>query len=170
MVQFGEVAPQDVRTYVDGCSAPTFVMPLSAAALALRNHAAPPRRFGAVVAAAAARLHRAMAQEPFMMGGTRRLCTDLPVVTRGRVFGKVGAEGFYGVFCPTAAFGLAVHVDDGSQTAAERMVVNLLRHLGMLTDEEAVALGSVADPIRRNHRGIEVGRYVFHPDPGGHSQ
>jgi len=98
-----------------------------------------------------------MAGHPFMVGGTGRLCTRLVEVTRGRLIGKLGAEGVYGVAVPGEEVGLAVKVEDGGVRAGDPAVVRALRLLGLLTPEEVGELASFERKEIRNSRGNVVG-------------
>lgn len=138
---------------VDGCGVATFSLPLRALALtfarlALAAHAkdTPP-----------ARLIHAMTQYPELVGGTDRLCTELMRVTRGRIFAKVGAEGVYCAGVPGAEIGVALKVEDGAKRAAEPALIEVLRLLGLLTDEDMAELERYARPDVMNTRGETVG-------------
>lgn len=158
---FAEVDPSNVGVYVDGCSAPTFVTTLHAAATAFRNFGSPPARLGPAAAAAAARIRRALSAEPFYLGGTARFCTALAEAGAGSVMGKVGAEGFYGAFHAGRSCGLALHVDDGAAAGSEGFMGPLLRHLGWISDAGLRRLERFCSGARRNHRGLDVGRTEF---------
>jgi len=159
LARLAEVAPSELRAHVDGCSAPTWVLPLRDAARAFRNHGTPPEGQEPAVASACRRLHQAVAREPQMIGGTGRFCSALSRVTAGRLMGKVGAEGFYGVMSTSEPLGLAVWIDDGSWAASERLVAHLLHRLGALSDRELGDLDSWAGLERRNHAGRSIGRF-----------
>jgi L-asparaginase II len=137
---------------VDGCSVPTFAIPLRALALAFA-------RFGTGEgwhpdrAAAAERL-RASAY-PFMVGGTGRFDTGLMTALGRDVFSKTGAEGVFCVALPTLGLGLALKCDDGAGRASEAAVAALLRKL---LPRHASTLDPLASPILRNWNAIEVGR------------
>jgi L-asparaginase II len=93
-----------------------------------------------------------------MLAGTGRFCTELVRATCGRVVAKVGADGFYGAFAADAGIGIAVHVDDGAASASQRVLAAILRKLGLLSADEANHLDAFVGGVRRNHRGVEVGR------------
>ena len=99
----GAALSQDVCA-VDGCSVPTWAMPLGALA---RGFA----RFGtgeglpSERAKAAARLRAACAQHPWHVAGTGRFCTELMRTFGERVFVKTGAEGVACAALPTLGLG-----------------------------------------------------------------
>ncbi len=153
------VKEADLLTATDGCSAPTFHLPLASLA-----------RGYAVLAAALgpspsdphlARVARAMADHPGMVAGTGRLDTALMEAARGRLLAKVGAEGLFAVaaLTPGGPLGMAVKIADGDADRARTpLVLELLDRMQVLP---AGALADVArryPPILRNHRGLEVGR------------
>ena len=135
----------------DGCSIPTYAIPLTALALAFA-------RFGTGVgwhpdrAAAAVRIRAAVAEHPFMVAGTNRFDTEAMQAFGARAFTKTGAEGVYCAALPDLGLGIAVKCDDGAGRAAEVITAALLgRFLG------AGVPARWADPVLRNWNGIEVG-------------
>ncbi|HSH45445.1 MAG TPA: asparaginase, partial [Longimicrobiales bacterium] len=84
------VPEEEVGTAVDGCGVVTFAVPLRALALAFARLAVAPE------GSPAARVRGAMIRNPFLVGGSRRLCTRIMEVSDGRILAKVGAEGVYG--------------------------------------------------------------------------
>jgi len=150
--RFTGLKEREIPTMVDGCGMVAFAAPLEVVA----------RSFARLGAAASGeegprRVLGAMAGHPFMVGGTGRLCTRLVEVTRGRLIGKLGAEGVYGVAVPGEEVGLAVKVEDGGVRAGDPAVVRALRLLGLLTPEEVGELASFERKEIRNSRGNVVG-------------
>ena len=106
---------------VDGCSVPTWAMPLDALARGFARFGtgqgmAPER------AKAAARLRAACAAQPWHVAGTGRFCTEIMQRFGARVFVKTGAEGVYCAALPEQGLGIAVKCDDGAGRAAEVMM------------------------------------------------
>jgi L-asparaginase II len=156
---FGGVPEGDVRLGVDGCSAPVFAVPLAAsarsfAALTNRNEA---KGLSEAQRVAARRVCAALRERPEMIGGTKRLDSDVIRVTQGRIISKVGAEGLWCAGVAGADVGIAVKCDDGFPPAAYWTGLTLLRALGALSDAEWELLAPHHDLVRRNHRKIEVG-------------
>ncbi len=160
LAQFAEIPAEAVRTAVDGCSAPTFVLPLIATARAFVNFGRPGPKISDAQRGACARLLAAIRAHPHLLAGEKRFCTALLVATEGRVLVKVGAEGFYGGCIPDEGIGFALHIDDGSTPASERLLAALLDRQGLLTTEELDRLRGMVDPERRNHAGRLVGAWV----------
>lgn len=160
------LAPGDVRVGVDGCSAPVFAIPLAAAArlfagIANRECVDVPE----VKRVALRRIAAAVRERPEMIGGTKRLDTDLSRATGGRILSKVGAEGLWCIGVAGERLGVAVKCESGAAAPAHLAGLAALRRLGVLSDAEWDALAPHRDLVRRNHRRIEVGLTEIEP-PG----
>src|SRR5207237_8831131 len=121
-------ATPDERRAIDGCSVPTWAMPLSGLARAFAGFATgrglAPRR-----AAAAQRLRAACAAKPWFVAGTGRFDTELMQHFGARVFVKGGAEGVHCGALPDLGYGIAVKCDDGHGRAAEMMMAAAIARL-----------------------------------------
>jgi L-asparaginase II len=147
---------------LDGCSAPTFCLPLQAAARAYAALADPGQAAvtpeGAMLAG---QVVSAMTGHPEMVAGPGRFTTRLMEVTGGRVLGKEGFEGFYGLAVRgPVALGVALKIADGSARCRDGVVLDLLRQLGSLSAAELAELTDFHQPKRHNVRGTEVGEIV----------
>jgi L-asparaginase II len=143
---------------IDGCSIPTYAIPLRHLATAFARIGT-----GAALrpghAAAARRLRAAVARAPFMVAGSGRFDTRVMERLGERVFCKVGAEGVYCAAFPEAGLGVALKMDDGNTARACEVVMAALiaRHV-RLDDGERTFIHSLADLPLVNWNGIEVGR------------
>jgi L-asparaginase II len=153
---------------VDGCSAPNFALPLAASARAAALWASPDRAEGVPdpARAGAARLARALAVAPEMIGGTKRLDTDLIRQTGGRVLAKMGAEGLWILGVRGEETGIALKAEDGAGRAVYPVGLAILRTLGVLSEADRTALSAYHDPLLRNHRRIAVGKLEVVPPTG----
>jgi L-asparaginase II len=152
------VSADSIDVGIDGCSVPTFALPLSAAALAFARLADPselsePRR------SALRRIASAMMAHPEMVAGTKRLDTDVMCAGKGRIVVKGGAEGYYGIGILTSpGLGVAIKMEDGDgERGRNAVVVEVLRQLDALDDEGLTALARHAAGPMKNHRGLTVG-------------
>ncbi len=140
----------------DGCSIPTWAVPLSALALAFARfatgHGLAPER-----AKAAQRLREACAAKPFFVAGTGRFCTRLMELLGARVLVKTGAEGVFCGALPDQGLGFAVKCDDGAGRAAEVITAALVARFLRLGAAEGTALDELVNPKLRNWNGITVG-------------
>ena len=140
---------------VDGCSVPTFVLPLASAArmfaLLAEPEAAPAKYQEGLEA-----VFRTMRQHPELVAGPRSIDTVL-MQTVPHLAAKRGADGYYGMALRETRWGplgIALKVESGSNEAREPMVVRLLEELGILSPEVALEWRR---PIMRNVRKLEVG-------------
>jgi L-asparaginase II len=141
----------------DGCSIPTYGIPLRRLALAFA-------RFGTGHglreghARAAQRLRRAVAAAPYMVGGAQRFDTLVMQRLGERVFCKVGAEGMYCAALPGRGLGVAIKIRDGNNArAAEVVMAAVMEALVQLDDEEREFIGRYSEFTLRNWNGREVG-------------
>jgi len=112
----------------DGCSVPTYAAPLSAMARGFATFVSG-NGLRAVRADACRRLLHAVMDEPHMVAGTGRFCTQLMTTLSGKVFVKTGAEGVFCGAIPGLNLGIAIKCDDGATRAAEIIMANVLSRL-----------------------------------------
>jgi L-asparaginase II len=138
---------------VDGCSVPTWALPLSSLAAVFARLAS-----GTGVSqehsAAALRLMNAAMAEPFMIAGNGRFCTRVMEAAPGRIFAKTGAEGVYCAALSGRGHAIALKIDDGAKRGAE---IALGAALQAMLPEAADALDPLACEPVRNVRGIATG-------------
>jgi L-asparaginase II len=100
-----------------------------------------------------------MTAEPGMVAGPGRFTTRLMEATGGRVLGKEGAEGLYGLTVRgPVALGIAVKIADGGERCRDSVVLDVLRQMGSLAAAEHAELASFYSPEIFNWRGFAVGR------------
>ncbi|MGQ9898161.1 MAG: asparaginase [Acidobacteriota bacterium] len=147
------VAVEAMPSALDGCTVPTWAVPLQNIAIGyarLFAHAPWP--------AESYRVATAMMAHPELVGGTERIDTDLMRAVPGQLLSKVGAEGVHAVAVPTGdrfpeGLGLAVKIEDGDSSRARNSVVlEALRQLGLLGAEPYRALKATYSPPILNHR------------------
>jgi L-asparaginase II len=98
-----------------------------------------------------------MVAHPEFVAGTDRLDTDLMRAAAGRLFAKVGAEGFYCAGIPSMRLGVALKVEDGNKRAAEPALLAILRHLDAIGEDEFKRLSKYSTPELLNTRNEVVG-------------
>ncbi|MBR0556378.1 asparaginase [Ciceribacter sp. L1K23] len=141
---------------VDGCSIPTYAVPLSALADGF-GRMLTGRGLAPVRAAASRRLIEACMAEPFYVAGTKRFCTRLMEIAPAKIFAKTGAEGVFCALLPDQGLSLAVKCEDGTTRAAESMIAALLARYFEPGSEEREQLLAMASHTMRNWNGIAVG-------------
>ncbi|MBO9107837.1 MULTISPECIES: asparaginase [Rhizobium/Agrobacterium group] len=139
---------------VDGCSIPTYAVPLKGLAHGFAKMATG-RGLEAGRAQASRRLFDACMAEPFYVAGTGRTCTRLMQIAPGRIFAKTGAEGVFVAALPEKGIAMAVKCEDGTTRAAEAMIAAMLAKY--FDGAENEALLAMANRQMRNWNGIHVG-------------
>ncbi len=158
MEEMSGVRPGEFTTAIDGCSAPTFRLPLVRLATAIAR-VANPEGLSPVRRAACERMQRAVAAHPVLIAGSyKRLCTDLVKVTNGRLFPKIGGEAVYVVGVRDRGLGFAIKMDDGDTRGLYAVVVELLKRHDFLSSSEYDALADWRAETQRNWAGSQVGR------------
>jgi len=143
----------DSNRGTDGCSIPTFAIPLRALALGFA-------RFGSAQglsperAKATRRIREAVAKNPLMVAGTGRFDTRMMTAMGARVFCKGGAEGVHCAAIPELGLGIAVKCDDGAGRGADVATAALIDRFLRPNNEEVAAL---VRPVLNNWNGIQVG-------------
>jgi L-asparaginase II len=141
---------------VDGCSVPTWAIPLRALADAFAKFGTG-RGLPRARADAAARLRAVCAEKPWYVAGTDRFCTQIMKLLGKRVFVKTGAEGMFCGALPEQGLGIAIKCDDGAGRASEAVMASIIARFVPLDDVERAALARFVRPTLRNWNGIEVG-------------
>jgi L-asparaginase II len=142
---------------IDGCSIPTWAVPLTNLAQAFARFGTG-RGLAAARAQAAARLRAACARKPFFVAGSGRFATVAMERLGERAFIKAGAEGVFCGAIPDQGLGIAIKCDDGGGRAAEVVMAALIIGLMPLDADERATLDRFAQPILRNWNAMEVGR------------
>ncbi len=150
------VALEDRSRAIDGCSVPTWALPLEKLAHGFARFGTG-RGLDPHRAEAAARIRAACAAKPYLVAGTGRFCTRVMAHFGGRVLVKGGAEGVLCGALPEAGLGIAVKCDDGAARAAEVVMAVLISRLLALDDADRGALAPLVQPGLRNWNGVEVG-------------
>ena len=143
-------------TGTDGCSIPSYAVPLRALAHGFARFGtgqglAPHR------ARAAQRIRAAVAAHPHLVAGEGRFDTDAMRLLGARAFTKTGAEGVFCAALPEAGLGVAVKADDGATRAAQVMIAAVIARFLALSDDEQARFEPLLAPTLRNWNGVEVG-------------
>jgi L-asparaginase II len=171
---FAEMTDMDesaIALGTDGCSAPVYAVPLFNAALGFAR-LSDPGELEESRAAACQRIVQAMIANPDMVAGPGGFDTVLMQYGAGRLFTKGGAEGYQAIgLLPGALYpgspgaGIALKIADGDLSGRARPVasIEILRQLGVFTDQQAQEVPQFSDRTVTNWRRIHVGeiRSVF---------
>ena len=134
---------------IDGCSVPSWALPMDKVALAFA-------RLGAAQDEGPRRIIAAARAHPFLIAGTKRFDT-MAMQSLPRLFIKVGAEGVFCGCIPHAGLGFALKCEDGALRGAEVAISQMLANLTIWTIEEQEALHKLSHQPINNWRKIHVG-------------
>jgi L-asparaginase II len=147
--RYCEVDIATAPTGIDGCSVPTWALPLHNLAMGFA-------RLLATNDITGKRIAEAVRAHPFMIAGSGKFDTDVMRAVP-RLFIKYGAEAVYCGAIPHAGLGFALKIDDGAGRAAEVAIARVLSGLSCWTAEEKSALEGFTHAPLRNWRKVKVG-------------
>ncbi len=157
---------------IDGCSVPTFAVPMRSAAQAYAR-LCDPTGLAPIRQDACHRIVTAMIENNMMIAGPERFDTLVMDIASGKVLCKMGAEGYMALgVLPGAvepgspAMGITIKISDGDELLRARPLVALqvLREMGILSVKELEQLRNFDRKPIYNFRHLEVGEYrpAFH--------
>ena len=145
---------------IDGCSLPTWAIPLTALALAFARFAT-----GTYLpddyATAATRLRTAMSRHPFMVAGSHQFDTLILQELAPRVLTKMGAEGVMTIALPEQGLGIALKCRSGHIQATEAAAAAMIQRFGKI--ENPILTHFMARKLK-NWNGQEVGELLVARD------
>ena len=124
-----EIDLRNASMGIDGCSIPTWGIPLKAMAKGFARFATGDQ-LTKEHKVACEKLLSAMVTEPFYVAGTDRHCTTVMKAFGGSVVCKTGAEGVFAAGIPELGLGIALKAQDGTKRAAEVALSQILHQLG----------------------------------------
>ncbi len=139
-------------TAIDGCSAPTFSIPIINAAKIFSNFTSQENnKYEKIVSA--------MQKYPFFVGGNNQIDTEIIKCSKEKLIAKVGAEGI--IMAAYNGNSAVVKIADGSPRIRAAVLLHLLKKLKWLDHHnisENPVLASVLKGDIKNHSGKLVGK------------
>ncbi len=154
--QFSSVKAEKIKLGIDGCGIPVYGIPIRNMALAyanLCNKSFMNGRYGL----SQNYVIGAMTNYPEMIAGKERLDTALMSHFGDRLIAKFGDEGIYCVGLIGKGIGIALKIEDGHTRAVGPAILETLRQLGVINNEEIAPLKDFLNPFINNHKGDKVG-------------
>ncbi|MEW5422499.1 asparaginase [Amorphus sp. 3PC139-8] len=150
-------APLDVDVCgIDGCSIPTWAIPVERLAGAFAKVASG-QGLSPARATALTRLRKSCAAHPFETAGTDRFCTKVMERFGEAAYVKTGAEGVYCAALPDLGLGVAIKIDDGATRGSEAVMAAVLQMLVAESDEDRSFLDQWARQAVETRRGVVAG-------------
>lgn len=150
------VAHDERNRGIDGCSIPTYAIPLRATATAFARFATG-KGLSPTRAQAATRLRQAVAANPFMIGGTGTFDTKIMTDLGTAAFTKMGAEGIMIAALPETGLGIAIKSRDGGLRAAEAAMAALLKRFGGSVCANSPVVQNYIRQDMKNWNGLTFG-------------
>ncbi len=144
---------------IDGCSIPTYLIPLHKLAIAFARFGAA-EGGGPVRSGAMKRIADSVFAHPEMVHGTGGFDTVVMRELGQKAFTKTGAEGVFIAALPELGLGIALKVHDGAKRASEAAMAVLLQSLLKLEENQSKLLSGFGNHELRNWNGIMVGRVI----------
>ena len=97
-------------------------------------------------------------KNPFYIGGTGRLDSQIISVTKGRIFSKIGAEGILMFADMKKKYGGIIKITDGNQRALPIITIKVLKKIGSINIKEYEKLNKLQPNTLFNHSKRIVGK------------
>ena len=138
-----------IYTAIDGCSAPTFALPVINIA----------RMFSLLTGELSSKysfLLQSIRNNPYYFGGNGLLDSEIIKASRGKIISKSGAEGI--IVCAYKGYSIVLKVADGSPKARSIIILKLLQELNWLksSDISNSCLSRTLKNYFTNHSGKTV--------------
>lgn len=149
------IESRHIQLAVDGCSVPTFGLPMV-------NIALGSARMGLAIHqdTALGQVVKAMQTHPLVFSGEGRYDAVLVQATKGRLIAKGGAEGLVGIGVPERGIGIAMKISDGSQRAMIPVLCSVLRQLDLISPSEKAAIERAYPSTILTNAGVQAGEVV----------
>lgn len=160
--EFCDIPVDKIEIGLDGCSAPTFAIPLFNAALGVARFC-DPQGMRPARQEACKKIFIGMTGAPFMVAGPGRFDTEFMEKTGGTILTKTGAEGYQIFGIPPhndkPGIGIALKIADGDVNDRSRGLVGLeiLRQMGLITSTHLSELSPFYVQKLSNWRKLEIG-------------
>lgn len=155
--EFYEYKLKEIKTGMDGCSAPIFSFPVYNQAVSFKNLILPSAKLKKYKPALDI-INRAVLANPFMLAGSKRYCTDLMRSAGDNIIGKTGADGIYCIAIKSLELGICIKIDDGKMGPQYLVAENILENLQVLTSEAKSLLREYKIEHLKNYAKREVGK------------
>ena len=161
-----------IKIGMDNCSVPAYNLTLKQMALIFARMSVPeklcelPNPYRLDLTKASNVIRRIIADfwaQPYIIGGTGRICTWLNKTGKGTFWSKAGAEGMQLIGVVDKGIGIAVKIIDGDRgtRAKPTAVIETLRQLGLVDEKQIKTAGNLYMPELPNLRGFDA--QTVHP-------
>lgn len=149
------IESRQIQLATDGCSVPTFGLPMVNIALGCARMGLSVHQDNAL-----GQIAKAMQAHPLVFSGAGRYDAVLVQATQGRLIAKGGAEGLVGIGVPERGVGIAMKISDGSQRAMIPVLSSVLRQLDLISASEQTAIERAMPSAVLTNAGVQAGEIV----------
>lgn len=164
VAELHELPASEMDTGLDGCSAPIFSMPLFNMTLGFKNFLFPENISDPSRKEACKVLHRIARDNPYLIAGTNRYCTDIMKASGGRVIAKTGADGIFILGCPEQRWIAGVKIDDGLMGPQYAVAQAIINQADLLTKEQKQEIDQYQERALKTWSGANCGLLKFNGD------
>ena len=174
MAEICDLPMEGVGWGIDGCNLPTPAVPLDRLArLYAKMASAQDGNLGGNDGRELrlAQIYRAMTTYPALVAGEGRFCTLLMEAFEGRLVGKLGADGCYGIgirasedtrrLGSSGSVGISVKIEDGNIEILYAAVCEVLEQLDIGSPAVRDKLAAFHHPKKLNTKGVQTGDVSF---------
>ncbi len=142
---------------IDGCGVPVFAVPLQGIANSYMKLACPDKVSDNNIRAAIIRLTGLISENPYIMRGHGLLCSEFNLDKN--VIAKGGAMGVYGFGLKKERLGVALKIEDGSESSWPLIIAEIVKQLGYSNQQTFDILYRLAPTHIINDNKTIVGEY-----------
>lgn len=138
-----------IKTAVDGCSVPTFALPVKNIGIMFSNF---------TKENSYQRIVRSIQNYPYYMGSKNQIDSEIIRASKKTLISKVGAEGI--IIVGFKGNSAVLKIADGSPRIRSFVIIKLLEKLGWLTKNniQGSVLEEISSGVLRNHAGTIIGK------------
>jgi len=146
--RFEEILGCDIEIGVDGCSIPTFAVPLKKVSQLFAH-------FSVATDNTLSRVREAHLQFPDVVGGSD--CLDSYLIRKFGLNAKSGSDGIWAIGIADQRIGISGKVYSGSEAAIEHALLHVLRNLNLVEPQNDSFMKGFYERPRLSWAGHEVG-------------
>ncbi|MDF2502504.1 MAG: L-asparaginase [Anaerosporomusa subterranea] len=136
VARFANEDQANITVATDGCGAPIYLLPARKIAMSYARLVQWAQNEHHQLHEACRTVVQSMTAHPEMVSGEKEFCAALMRNTGGRIVAKVGAEAVYCLGIRDRQIGICVKIGDGNERAVYPAVLQVLRELGGIKDDE----------------------------------
>ncbi|RED63879.1 asparaginase [Cohnella lupini] len=155
LAYIAEVPKESIPVGIDGCGLPVHALPLNKIALSFVKLACPDLIGDPETRDAAARMAKAMNDNPDMIADRSFVCSAL--LKDPNLSAKGGAKGVYGIGLRKERIGISLKVSDGSEQVWPSIIASILERIGYDNNDTIKRLYDLVPNTIANDGGTIVG-------------